>query len=180
MNLLKGMAALLAAVPLALAAETGYTVRPVELMAEPSAAAAVVGGLPAEAAVEVGSRRGGWYLVQAEGRQGWLPMLSLRFNREARREADSGLGKLSNLLQRGNSGSAVATGVRGLDEAALRDAQPDEAQLQRLEAAAVAPEAARAFAAAGERRSRPQIDYLPEPNKPAGSATEPDPAGRPF
>lgn len=151
----------------AVAAEPAITVRATELKKEPYADAQTIATLPSQARVEILRRQGGWTQIKAQDAAlGWVRMLSLRLGDGTARKGDSGIGSLLNLARSGSSGTTVATGVRGLSEEDLKNAEPNPEELQRMEQLAATSQDARNFAGSASLSSR-QIDYLPAP---AGSA----------
>nr|WP_298172533.1 SH3 domain-containing protein [uncultured Pseudomonas sp.] len=130
------------------------TVQATELRAEPANGASALARLDKQAQVLVLQRQGGWYEVQtASGQRGWLPLLSLRFDKSAQARS-SDLGNLLNLGQT-TPASGVATGVRGISDEELRSAKgslPDN--VQTLEGFAATPGQARSFAQQGGLRSK--------------------------
>nr|WP_298140872.1 SH3 domain-containing protein [uncultured Pseudomonas sp.] len=136
------------------------TVQATELRAEPTNGANALAHLDKQAPVLVLQRQGGWYEVQtASGQRGWLPLLSLRFDKNAQARS-SDLGNLLNLGQT-KPASGVATGVRGISDEELRSAKgslPDN--VQTLESFAVSPGQARSFAQKGGLHSK-ALPYAP-------------------
>ena len=130
------------------------TVQATELRAEPASNANALAHLDKQAQVVVLQRQGGWYEVQTtSGQRGWLPLLSLRFDKSAQARS-SDLGNLLNLGQAAPAGG-VATGVRGISDEELRSAKgslPDN--VQTLESFAVSPGQARSFAQQGGLHSK--------------------------
>lgn len=137
--------------PLACWAEPATITRLTELKKGPASDAATVAELPENAAVDALERRGGWTRVKSASGEGWVRMLSLRFGGpgEAKR-GDTGVSKLFNVARTGSSGTTVTTGVRGLDPEMLAKAQPNPAELAKMEQYAVTPDAAAGFAAKGK------------------------------
>lgn len=130
-------------------ADPALTVRDTPLRDAPRTDAAELKRLPADTPLTIEHRQGAWYQVRGEaGLAGWVPMLSLRLAGEARRGRDLGLGALANTVSTGRSGAASTTGVRGLDEESLRNADADPAAVTRLESYAAGEATAREFAAA--------------------------------
>lgn len=147
----------------ALAAEGGYTARATELKQEPFIDAPTLGKLPVKSRVEILGRRGGWLKVKADGGEGWLRMLSLRMDPRAEpeggRKGDLGIGSLVNVARTGSSGATVTTGVRGLSEEDLKNAQPKPEEMKKLQTFAADKAQAEMFA--GEAKLIPQrIDYM--------------------
>jgi len=103
-------------------------------------------------------RMGGWYEVKAGGKQGWVRMWLLRFSTQV----SGGAAARENVavLKSGRAGSTyttATTGVRGLSEEELKNAQPDPAAVQALEQLAVAPADAQAFAKKASLRAEPGL-----------------------
>ena len=142
--------------PLLAAAEPATLIRTTELKKEPAADAALVVELPENTAVETLERRGGWTRVKTPKGEGWVRMLSLRFGGAGEaKKGDSGVSKLFNVARTGSSGTTVTTGVRGLDPEMLANAQPNLAELAKMEQYAVTPQAASSFAAKGKLKAHP-------------------------
>jgi hypothetical protein len=160
------------AVQVALAAETAYMVRATALKAKPFADAETVATLEEQSKVEVLARQASWMQVKAAAGTGWVKMLSVRLGKPGAQPAnggDSGLGKLFNLATTGSSGSTVTTGVRGLSEEQLKNAQPDPEGFKALQGYAAKKEEAQKFAKAGQLQTE-KLDYL-DASKAEPSAT---------
>jgi hypothetical protein len=144
-------------------AEPATLIRAAELKKEPATDAPTVAQLAAEAKVNTSERKGGWLRVKtAEGAEGWLKMLLLRFSGAgAAKEGDSGVAQLFNVARTGSSGTQVTTGVRGLDAELLSTAQPAPRELARMEEYAATPEASAEFAAAGPLEAK-RVEYPKE------------------
>jgi hypothetical protein len=149
----------------AYAAEFGYTVRSTELKDAPFSDAKTLATLPEKTKVEIISRQGAWLQVKDQ-QQGWVRLLSLRTSEGRTTGGDSGLKSLINLgLGRsGNTGVTVATGVRGLSEADLKNARPNPQELEKLRQLTIHPAEAQKFAANAKLTAQ-QINYLPEPSQ---------------
>lgn len=130
------------------AAETGVLARATDLKQEPFSDAATVQALPAAAPVEVLKRQGAWMQVKSGEHSGWVRLLSVRMGADAGKSSESGLMKAANVALSGSSGTAVATGVRGLDKEQIANASPNPAEAAKLENYAAAEPQARKFAAA--------------------------------
>ena len=146
--------------PLFCHAEPATLVRAAELKSEPATDAATLATLPENASVESLERKGGWTRIKAGNAEGWVKMLALRYGDSGKR-GDTGLAQLFNVARTGSSGTQVTTGVRGLDEEQLARAQPNAAELAKLNRFAVEREAAGNFAAQG-KLSATSVDY-PQP-----------------
>lgn len=152
-------------------AAPGVMLRDDTLRSAPSATAAAVGSVAKGQAVEVLGRQSGWSRIQAQGKTGWVRLLSVRGGAVA--QTDVG-GELAGVLALGatrrDPGKVVAVaGVRGLSEEELKQARYDARQLERLEGYAVTlPEATRFAAEAG--LTRRELAYLPAPQAQSGSS----------
>jgi hypothetical protein len=148
-------ALLLALVPLICTAEPASLVRPTELKQEPATDAAKIVDLPADAAVDAGKRSGGWIFVRTKaGKEGWVKLLSLRYGGVgAAKKGDTGVVQAINVARTGSSGTQVTTGVRGLDDEKIATAQPNSAELKKLEGFAVPASASAQFAERGKLQS---------------------------
>jgi hypothetical protein len=154
--------ALLLFFPMLVLAEPATVIRATELKHEPATDAATVAQLAENTAVEALERRSGWTRIKAGNAEGWVRMLSLRFGAAgAAKPGASGLSQLFNVARTGTSGTQVTTGVRGLDAEQLATAQPNPAELAKLEGFAADREAAARFAAQGKLGAK-SVDY-PKP-----------------
>lgn len=142
--------------------EAGYAVRQTELKQEPYSDAATTGTLPERAQVKIVSRQGGWLRIESASGAGWVRMLAIRTGATEGAGGDSGLKQLFNVARGGSTGTAVATGVRGLDREQIRNAQPDTAALARMTQFAASQADAERFANSASLAAQP-IDYLPAP-----------------
>jgi hypothetical protein len=141
-------------IPAAVLAEPATLVRSAELKREPATDAAKVAELPANAAVDAGERRGGWILVRTSaGQEGWVKLLSLRYGGTSK-AGDSGLSQAINVARSGSSGTQVTTGVRGLDDEKISTAQPNPAELKKMEGFAVPAEESAKFAEQGQLKAQ--------------------------
>jgi hypothetical protein len=147
----------------ACAAEFGYTLRSTELKDAPFTDAKTLATLPEQTKVEIILRQGAWLQVK-EQQTGWVRLLSLRIGEGKITGGDSGLKSLMNLGmgRSGNTGVTVATGVRGLSEADLKNARPNPQELEKLLHMTVPTVDAKKFAASAKLTAQ-QINYLPEP-----------------
>jgi hypothetical protein len=137
-------------------AEPATTIRQVELKKAPAADAQTIGQIAENTAVDALERKGGWTRVKSASGDGWVRMLALRFGGPgAARQGDSGISRLFNVARTGSSGTTVTTGVRGLDPEMLANAQPNPAELAKMEQYAVTPQAAAGFAAKGKLKANP-------------------------
>jgi hypothetical protein len=119
----------------ALASERGMTIRAGDLFAEPFIDAAKLGPLPANQAVTILARKGGWLSIETGGKRGWVRMLIVRLESAA-------AGTSTAALRTGSTGRTIATGVKGLDEGSI-----DRAQLAKLDELGASEADARGLAA---------------------------------
>jgi hypothetical protein len=154
---MRPLLAALLLLPLLCTAEPATLIRAAELKSEPASDAATIAQLAENASVDAVERRGGWTRVKASGAEGWVKMLSLRYGAGAK-PGDSGLSQVFNVARTGSSGTQVTTGVRGLDEQQLANAQPNARELARLNGFAADRTAAEGFAAEG-RLSPTAVEY---------------------
>jgi hypothetical protein len=149
-------------VPAVCLADPATLIRPTDLKRAPATDAETVAELPANSAVEALERKGGWTRVKAAQGEGWVKMLALRYGGPGTaKKGDSGITQLVNVARTGSSGTQVTTGVRGLDEAQLANAQPNPAELAKMSRFAARPDAAAAFAAKGHLAAK-SVEY-PKP-----------------
>lgn len=150
---------LLLALPLLAAAEPATLIRATELKQEPATDAATLAKLPENATVEALERKGGWTRIRAGAAEGWVRMLALRFGGPGEaKKGDSGVTQLFNVARTGTSGTQVTTGARGLDADQLTNAQPNPAELAKMDGFAANAAAAASFAAKG-RLSATSVEY---------------------
>jgi hypothetical protein len=153
---------LLLLLPLIAFAEPATLIKATELKQEPASDAATVASLPENTAVEALERRSGWTRVKAQAGEGWVRMLALRFGGSGTpKPGASGVSQLFNVARTGTSGTQVTTGVRGLDADQIATAQPNPAELAKLQQFAADRSTAASFAAQGKLDAKP-IDY-PQP-----------------
>lgn len=131
------------------ASDLGVAVRSCEVMSAPFKDAQAVASLKEGDTLEILKRKGGWLQVSAKGKTGWVRMLFVR--RGASGEKASAVKEASGVLGlatgRAGSGNVVAaTGVRGLDEEELKEAEFNEKEFQTLKSYRTTPKDAQAFA----------------------------------
>ena len=139
------------------ASEAGSTIRAGDLYAQPFIDAAKAGQLPANQPVTIVERRGGWLSIDAGGKRGWMRLLNVRLNAAVA----SGAGQQQSIarMRTGSTGRTVATGVKGLDEADIRNASVDPVQLEKLDGLAASDADARQLAQANGLREN-DVAYL--------------------
>jgi hypothetical protein len=149
---------LLLFIPLLALAEPATVIKTTELRQEPASDAAAVATLAESTAVEALERRSGWTRVKAPAGEGWVRMLALRFGAGAAKPGASGVSQLFNVARTGTSGTQVTTGVRGLDAEQIAQAQPNPAELAKLQKFAASRDAAAGFAEQGKLDAK-SVDY---------------------
>jgi len=151
---MKAAALFFALVPVLALAEPATVVRSSPLMSEPATDATKVADLPANATVDARERRGGWMQVRtAAGQEGWLKILALRYGGAAK-SGDTGVAQAINVARTGSSGTQVTTGVRGLDDEKISTAQPNPAELKKLEGFSVPAADSAQFAQRGKLQAQ--------------------------
>jgi len=142
---------LLLLLPLIAAAEPASVIREVEMKQAPATDAATLATLPENTAVDALERKGGWTRVKTSAGEGWVRMLSLRLGGATTpKPGASGLTQAFNVARSGTSGTQTTTGVRGLDAEQIANAQPNPAELAKLEKFAADRDAATSFASQGK------------------------------
>jgi hypothetical protein len=140
--------------PLLAWAEPATVIRATELKREPATDAPTVLELAENTGIEALERRGGWTRVKAGNTEGWVKMLALRYGAPGgAKQGDSGLSQLFNVARTGSSGTQVTTGVRGLEAEQITNAQPNAAELKKMQGYAATPSTAASFASQGKLES---------------------------
>ncbi|WP_374347523.1 hypothetical protein [Chitinimonas sp.] len=157
----------LALVASAQAAEMGTVLKASELKQKPFSDAAKVAEVGDKTSVEIVTRQGAWIQVKTrDGQAGWLKMLNVRTG-SGETKSDGGGGLLAgvSLFKTGSSGTTVTTGVKGLSEDDLRNAQPNPAELAKLDGYASSSDEAAKFAKAGKLSANRDLAYLAKSDK---------------
>ena len=154
------LAALACVVP-AQAAERATVLRPTDLKVKPFLDADNVVRLPERAAVEVTARQGPWMQVRYQGRQGYVRMLQVRLDVGDAAIARAPAPMPSVNRTASSSSPTVTTGVRGFDEQALKDAQPNPEQYRLMVGYAVSAQQAAQFAERSALTAR-KVPYYDE------------------
>ena len=143
------LGALLGGATLVRADETGTLIRASALLQSPASDAAVLAQLPEQAQLRILNRQGAWLQVvpvnAGTSVSGWVKLLSVR-TAPGSGAGDTGVGALFNVARGGSTGSAVATGVRGLSKVQVQNAVPNFNELAKLNAYLSSPADAQAFA----------------------------------
>lgn len=145
------------------AADAGKTIVAADLKQQPFIDAPTVTNLPANTELEVLSRQGGWMQIKSASGEGWLKMTAVKLGTgDPKAKSGSGLGTLFNIATTGRSGSSgvtVATGVRGLGQEELKNAQPNHDAVAKMDSFVGAKDKASAFASAASLQSQ-SLEYL--------------------
>jgi hypothetical protein len=149
----------------AVAQETGFTARQSEVKKEPFSDAATIGTLPAKTQVKIVKREGGWMQIESAAVAGWVRMLAIRLGATGGEQdsGDAGVKSLFNIARTGSSGTAVATGVRGLDKEQIQNAKPNPVELEKLTRFAAAKSDAERFAVGDPQLKTQTIEYVLAP-----------------
>jgi len=145
----------------ALAAERGVMRYSADLMAAPFRDAKVVTNLKEKQGLEVTERKGAWLNITTSDRKfkGWVRLHQVSVG-------DGTLTQVRNTGRSGSSGLVATTGIRGLQAGQLKDAKPNEAELQKLNSYRVDEAQARQHASERGLKNA-QVSELPDPNAPS-------------
>ncbi len=150
-------------------AEPAQTIRDTDLQAQSQSDSAVLATLPGNSRLDVVQRKGAWSQVKTSANQtGWVRMLNLRFDSGAApTKSDGGtMSALTGLLSTGRTSNTgtVTTGVKGLNEEDLKNAQPNPAEFQKMQQFAVDKSVGQAFAK-NAKLTPNEVNYLPDEAK---------------
>lgn len=148
-------------------AASGTLIRAEQARATPAANAKAVAQFASGIQVDVLSRKGGWVQVKAQGKTGWVRLLSVRSGSAGGAGGAAELGGVVGLATKRNSNQVVAVaGLRGLNEEDLKSAHFDPAQLSELDSYKASRQQAESFAAQGKLQPQ-SVAYLnpPAPKK---------------
>lgn len=162
------VAALVLFLPAAIAAESGYTLKPTELKDKPFLDAATVVTLPEKTQVEIVTRQGAWMQIRTKDKQqGWVRMLSVRLGTPDQKPQGGNLLSAIGIANRPRptTTATVTTGVRGFSEEDLTKAAPNAAELAKMKAFAATAADAQQLAAQAKLERR-QIAYFDADGKP--------------
>ena len=147
-----------------IAADSGQIIVSTDLKSEPFVDAKTLANLPANSAVDVLKRQGGWMQVKpASNGQGWVKMTTVKLGGAgSAAKGDSGMTALWNTAvqgRSGNTGVTVATGVRGLSPEDMKNAQPAPDQVKKLDGYAANKSQAESTARSG-KLNKQNVDYI--------------------
>ncbi|MEK6550438.1 MAG: SH3 domain-containing protein [Pseudomonadota bacterium] len=145
----------------ALAAEKGIMRYSADLMAAPFRDAKVVTSLREKQRLVISERRGAWLNVTTDDRKfkGWVRLHQVSVG-------DGNPGRSWNVRDTGRSGASglvATTGIRGLQAGQLKNATPNEAELQKLNGYRATDAQAHEHAAQGGLKDA-TVSELPRPN----------------
>jgi hypothetical protein len=161
---LKQLLLLAAFLPLAaLAAETGYATRELELKVEPVASSTTTAKVPKNARVEILEEKRAWSRVKSGDATGWaLSFYVMKGEPAPQVSTGRRLSELFSLGTERRSETTATIGIRGLDEEQLKSAQFNAEELKRLEALGLPKGEGDAFAQRGQLVPQ-KVDYLAPP-----------------
>lgn len=151
----------------AAAQEKGFTLRTVDVREKPFLDAKAIGQIPDRTPVTVLGRQGGWMQVQTADRKGWVRLLSVRLgNPEPARNETTAATFFGSLRGRNTASATVTTGVRGFSEEDLKAAEPNPAEVRKMDAYAQSPDPYR-FAESGKLTGQ-NVPYVDADGRPEG------------
>lgn len=147
---------------LSLAKDDAFAVRATDVKDQPFSDAKTTSRLLENSKIEVLARKGSWMQITGPGINGWVKMLSLRF--ESRGPAtvndNSSLKSVYNLATTGSSGSTVTTATRSLDEKKFTKANANAQAFANMSTFAVSKVDAQKFAKQ-EKLNEQSLAYVP-------------------
>jgi flagellar basal body rod protein FlgF len=156
---------LLLALPLLAAANPATVVRQSTLHARPFADAPPLATLAAKSRVDIVAAQGAWNQVRtADGKTGWVRLLNLRPEAGKGGSTVAGLAQMGNVARTGSTGAAATTGAKGISREDLEAAEPNAAEVERLERFRATPAEARQYAAMARLTAR-EVAPLPARSK---------------
>ena len=147
------------------AAERATVLRATDLKAKPFLDADNLIKLPERAALEVMARQGPWMQVRYHGKQGYVRMLQVRLDVDETVSARAPAAAPTVSRPSSSASPTVTTGVRGFDEQALKDAEPNPEQFKLMASFAVSAQQAVQFAEKSPLTAR-KVPYFDENGKP--------------
>ena len=129
--------------PQLLAADKAAVIsRDTELFSKPFKDAETITELSTQTAIIILKRKGGWYQIKTDTKQGWVRLTHVRLARKnkAKQDAENNVGEILSGLATGREKSdqtTTATAVKGLSEEELRNAEADVDALNALDNFAV-------------------------------------------
>jgi len=147
-------------------AEPAQTIRDTDLQAQSQSDSAVIATLPGKTQLDVMQRKGAWSQVKTGTNQtGWVRMLNLRFDSTAApaKSDSTAISALTGLLSTGRTSNTgtVTTGVKGLNEEDLKNAQPNPVEFQKMQQFTVDKSVGQTFAK-NSKLTPNEVNYLPD------------------
>lgn len=135
-------------------------VKAASLQELPKLGAKAIAELVAEQKVGILQREGGWYQVAVdEALNGWVKLLSVRFEKSAYRPGNMGASALWSVVKSGHSDVTATTGVRGLNEEDIKKSNANIDALKTMQAYEVNLQDVQKFAQDGKLKAR-KLAYL--------------------
>lgn len=112
-------------------AQPGTVVRKTDLRDKPFLDAAVIAPIAANTPIQIQANKGAWMQVKApNGQIGWIKLLNVRTSGGGTNSSTLALG---NVIKTGSSGQTVTTGVKGLSAEQIRQAEPNPAEVEKMD-----------------------------------------------
>src|SRR5690606_14733263 len=119
---------------MSLAAESGTALKADNIRTEPYADAKTKGSFARGEKMQILKKQGGWLQVKTSKTTGWVRLLSIKRGTSTVSGTSQAKGVLDVASGRAGTGKVVATtGVRGLSEEELKDAEFNQAEVKRVE-----------------------------------------------
>ena len=139
---------------------TAIMVKAASLQEVPKLGAKAIAELVAEQKVGILKRQGGWYQIAVdEALNGWVKLLSVRFEKSAYRPGNMGVSALWSVVKSGHSDVTATTGVRGLGEEDIKQASANINALKTMQSYQANLQEAQKFAQSGKLKAR-KLAYL--------------------
>ncbi|MGL4995581.1 MAG: SH3 domain-containing protein [Deefgea sp.] len=112
-------------------AQSGTVVRKTDLRDKPFLDAAVIAPIAANTPIQIQANKGAWMQVKAaNGQVGWIKLLNVRTSGGGTNSSSLALG---NVIKTGSSGQTVTTGVKGLSAEQIKQAEPNAAEVEKMD-----------------------------------------------
>lgn len=112
-------------------AQSGTVVRKTDLRDKPFLDAAVIAPIAANTPIQIQTNKGAWMQVKAaNGQVGWIKLLNVRTSGGGTNSSSLALG---NVIKTGSSGQTVTTGVKGLSAEQIKQAEPNAAEVEKMD-----------------------------------------------
>ncbi|QLG87496.1 hypothetical protein HQ393_04095 [Chitinibacter bivalviorum] len=142
-------------------AESGTVIRKTDLRDKPFLDASILASVPDASQVEIKSRKGAWMEVRlSDGKTGWIKLLNVRTSSGTTSSSNA----LSNVIKTGSSGKTVTTGVKGLSAEQIHNANPNPAEVEKMQSYATSTQAATQAALANGLSRKNTPTFTPSTN----------------